>query len=247
MATTKVLITALANSQILETCGLLYNCLTTLKDSMIFAKDYTFKVNVIESASKIPHTIGGYPWVRSSNNFELEVIKYDGNEFNYNKALNQSLSACTDFDYHIVSNNDVVFDRITIDSMLKGFNLTDKVICTSPLTVLWPEHQKFEGINTHSKFVEGYKTGSTFCGWLHCMDKEYYKYFPKYDESFSFFCQDDDIVENLRRLKKDHGYKNILLLKSGKSYHAVGGSNNLINVQDQVIKGRKAFNDKYGL
>ncbi len=147
--------------------------------------------------------------------------------FNYNRYLNIGARYC-ESDYIFFGNNDVLFeegwDRALIAEMRKH-----KIRSASPLCP--NTHPKHYEITRNSGVIIGYEVYKLFCGWAFLWERSLYEQIGKMDESFTFWCSDNVVVEQLKCLDEKH-----MLVTSSVVNHIGGGSRTLIGLEDNLYR-----------
>jgi len=187
------------------------NCIKSLHLS---ESNYEFNINLIESNPNYEKEIK-----RKYKNANVYMLN---EKFNYNKALNIGLKYCKT-DKIIICNNDLVFSEGWFDRSLKTINKLN-LDSASPLC---PKHEKHKGLER--PYVLGNEVGTHFCGWCVIFNKSVLDKILPLDEKFIFWCQDNDMVNTLKKEKPD--YKHALITNT-QVYHLNGQSHRYINKGD---------------
>lgn len=138
-------------------------------------------------------------------------------EFNYNKFLNIGFSHIGDSKKVIISNNDVVYEKGCIDKLFKALDTYDSV---SP-----------SEIKTDSN-TEGTEVGKHVKGWCIGLNVELFERMGEWDESFSFWYQDNDYCNFLNKENFKH-----CLLGDAIAKHKVSASHSLVSNIHEMTHG----------
>lgn len=199
-------------------------------------KTYEMTLEAISSLRQSePHNHFRIILVESNQNnyykYPVDVyLSYKG-DFNYNKALNLAFMHI-ESEFIYVSNNDVYFTKNWY-SLLRYYMNIFALDSASP----WCPQEQF-GINPaanqtilsypkHS-VIRGYRSVVHFCGWGWCMNKELLMSLLPLEETFVFWCQDDDIALTLQKKNKKHA-----VVTDSEVIHFGQKSYNQINASDQ--------------
>lgn len=143
--------------------------------------------------------------------YELDVdsIIRPNEEFNYNRFLNIALERTGDSELVLISNNDVVYEKESIEHLVSAVRVSgyDSV---SP----W-EPSFHPRIHKETKeFYKGYRIRHHVAGWSILVKMSAIVTMGKFDEQFNFWGQDDDYGNNLEK----HGLKHALI-NGAKAHH----------------------------
>lgn len=204
-----------------------YNILKTCVHSIRQSDDIDPNVIVIETNKKL-----------RTKNLMLPIDTFyipDDDVFNYNKFLNYGLMFCKS-DNICISNNDVIYEKNTLSVLINHLQHYDSVSpwdLNSSMT-----HHKERGI------YEGYNTGSHVTGWCIVTKKTTIeKIGGKFDEQFSFWCQDDDYSMLLKTNNLKHA-----LIGDVSVIHTSGQSHRLFDsdeLQKQTVGLQPLFHKKW--
>lgn len=148
-------------------------------------------------------------------------------DFNYNRFLNIGISHISD-DKFIISNNDVLYHNNCIEVLEKALDEFDSV---SPFDYNNPKHTYgFEAI--------GYNIGEQLTGCCIGLTRKTYDTVGKFDEKFSFWYQDNDYADQLRRHNLKHA-----LIKDAKITHVGFKSHELLG--DSLYKHTHGLEQVY--
>lgn len=221
---TKVDVIILSNTANVEYYSILRSCVLSLKES----QNVDPNIILIETNKKLKDKSIMLP-------VDIFYIP-DDTEFNYNKFLNYGLSFCKN-NYICISNNDVIYDKNTLYTLTKNLDVYDSV---SPWD-LNTSHNFHKDRGIH----EGYSTGSHITGWCIVTKKTTIeKIGGKFDEQFSFWCQDDDYSMMLQTNGLKHA-----LIGEATVIHSSGQSHKLFNKEDlhkQTLGLQPLFFQKWG-
>jgi GT2 family glycosyltransferase len=169
--------------------------------------------------------------------FNVEVIKYNGGKFNYNKALNQGVAhvnnRLADNSYILFSNNDVIYPPKFWDDIINVMKHHHAEVA-SPRDVITDE--------LRGRPIFGLKTGIHFKGYSFIMKYKTYRAIDGFRENTWFYCADNEVVEQL----KEKGYK--CLLTDVYVHHLCSKTHKYLNEKmllNFTIESVKVFNRKY--
>jgi len=128
------------------------------------------------------------------------VLPYQGNNFNFHKALNQGFIG-SNGDYICFSNNDVVFYPDWFKN-IKRVLLNNNLKAASPID---PKDDKLWMFDKNNiSFIEGYEIQKFFKGWCFVIEKNAMKRLRKFDERFDFYFADNDFILELLKYDIKH-------------------------------------------
>lgn len=161
-------------------------------DTLVSSSSHTFNIFVFES-NKNAKTEGLI--------YKQEQVKtiVPDEPFNFNRFYNIGLGMCKN-EYVLLLNNDLIFEKNSVDNMLRAFEIDSELYSVSP----WEpnchkgKHKKPEAI------IYGYKIKWHVCGWAIMAKRSLYDIIGMYDENFKFWYQDNDYAENLKLHKIKH-------------------------------------------
>jgi len=148
-----------------------------------------------------------------------------GIAFNYNAYLNIGFAACT-APRVLIANNDLVFRKGWLDNMLQ-INADSM----SAYTDHYVPHQTMQG-----KIIPGYRVGYELCGWAILLKKAVIDKIGKFDETFDFWCQDNDYAMQLMKNQFQH-----VFVGTAHISHLYSQSHKLLVQQDLEAKTQGAF------
>jgi len=137
----------------------------------------------------------------------------DDEIFNYNRYQNYGLDYC-ESDYICFSNNDVVYEKDTLSTLVKYLSIFDSV---SP----WERTMSDRFFKTRGIY-EGYATRQFVTGWCFMTKRSTLDKIGKFDERFSFWFADDDYSKMLQTNNLKHA-----LIGDATVNHLVGQSHDL--------------------
>jgi len=152
-------------------------------------------------------------------------------DFNYNKFLNIAFNHIdSKEDKLAVSNNDVVYEPECFDHLDKALSVYDSV---SPTT---------RQIKSKESFTEGFDVEKIVMGWCIAMNKYVQKQIGSFDEKFSFWYQDNDYANTLKKLNLKHARVN-----NAYALHKYQQSHKLLENSYAYTHGlSELFNEKWG-
>jgi hypothetical protein len=124
-------------------------------------------------------------------------IEYQG-AFNYNRALNMGLHACTG-EIHILANNDLIFHPGW--SQIGGLMRVNNFDSASALS----GDMRQKAFNRGDYIYEGFNIGSHFTGWCLFVTKEAIAKIGTLDESYDFWYSDNVFAAQLKKAGLRHG------------------------------------------
>jgi len=151
--------------------------------------------------------------------------------FNYNKFLNIAFEHIDNTEDKLtISNNDVIYEPGCFDELDKALSTYDSV---SPTT---------RQIIAEDKFTEGYDIEKIVMGWCIAMNRSVQKKIGLFDEKFSFWYQDNDYANTLKKLNFKHARVN-----SAYALHKYQQSHKLLENSYAYTHGlSELFNEKWG-
>lgn len=162
-------------------------------DSLLNSTDnHTFKIQLFESNKNASDEGLTYK--------QKEVITIVPDEdFNFNRFYNLGLQNCKN-EFVLLINNDLIFEKNSIDNMLTAFTADSDLMSVSP----WePTCHKGKHRNPPS-LIYGYKIRWHICGWAVMAKRKLYDIIGPYDEDFKFWYQDNDYAETLKKYEIKH-------------------------------------------
>lgn len=174
--------------------------------------------NLLKSINE--SSVGEYPFdkvqtivVESGDDYAYDcstTIHFNGEKFNYNHACNIALDEISktsaDDDWICFMNNDIICDADWILEMSNAYKRVPSLGSMCPNT----NEDALKDISKNAKVLIGYILKKTFNGCCFVLKMTTLKTIGKFDETFNFYFQDDDVLEQLRQKNIQHG----LVLKS---------------------------------
>ena len=164
---------------------------------------------------------------------DLHVV-YDINStggFNYNHALNIGVEKCREAfgesDWWCFANNDVIYDKDWLIAIKNALDQYPELGAISPNCRF-----KTRGVDI------GYVLQKNLDGCCFLMRGSVLRAFGKFDERFSFFFQDDDIIEQLKLMNISCGR-----VCDSKIFHICSAT--ALPTAQVLIYGRNKFIEKY--
>lgn len=177
--------------------------------------------------------------VETNRNLEKDSLFYCGckvicpsEEFNYNKFLNIGLQYC-DSDYVLMCNNDLIFGQNSVENLLQTM-ISHDIKSACPLEPNWHKRKLTEE-EYKTPILEGYEVQKHIVGWCICADRSMLCDNQVLDEKFTFWYQDNDYAETLKKLNVKH-----FLVNSSHVYHE-------FSVSHGLMTGSKAAEMTHGL
>lgn len=195
---TDVDVVILSNTANVQYYNLLAECIDSIK------KTSQANVIVVETNSKLKN---------KSIPLSIDKIIFPCEEFNYNAFLNKGINETTR-EKIIISNNDVIYEPNCILNLASALNSYDSV---SPVDKNNSKHQNI------STITEGAEVGFHVIGYSIGIKKTTLKRIGEFDENFTFWYQDNDYCNLLKKYKLKHA-----LIPDAKCFHYGGVSHNLI-------------------
>jgi GT2 family glycosyltransferase len=164
-----------------------------------------------------------------------------GEEFHYNKFLNYGLTH-TKADWIVVANNDLIFTKNWMSTMLEFVKQNPGVKSMSPYEPNWHAEK---GLPSGPICNLGYRAAYEVAGWCIVFHRSLIDECQLFDERFRFWYQDNDYGETLRSKNIQHW-----LIGNSRVYHMVSQSYETIPdekkramMEDQF----KVYYDKWGV
>lgn len=186
-------------------------------DSLINSEtEHIFNIILIESNNESEY-------VYNYNN--LQLVKSNLSEFNYNTSLNIGLSYSTNH-WVIFSNNDIIYTKGWLSEILKTNEFKmNELVSFSPYN---PNSVKNDKIIEGQTVYMGYRAYFEVCGWCILTNKSVLeKIGGKFDETFPFWYQDNDYAILLNRQGIPH-----FLVTTAIAYHKEGQSHKLLGEKE---------------
>lgn len=168
----------------------------------------------------------------------VKVIQPES-DFNYNKFINVGLQYCKN-DWILISNNDTVYHKNSIDALLRAHSIDNELLSLSPIDDTWFRHNHFDRNNL---MHYGYRTSFEITGWSILMNKKVIEIIGNFDEQFAFWYQDNDYANNLKKYNIKHA-----LISNSQVTHKLSSSYSLIEKDkfNEFTNGAlKVFSDKW--
>lgn len=181
---------------------LLKECVLSIKQSV----DIDTNIILVETNKKFKGRLSDYELP-----IDIQFVPDDAS-FNYNKFLNYGLKF-SNSEYVCFSNNDVVYDKHALKTLIDKLNDYDSV---SP----WEQKTSPQFFSEKKDHI-GYGTGRYVTGWCFCTTKKTLNAIgSKFDESFSFWCADDDYARTLEKHNLTHALiGDAVVLHHGEQSH----------------------------
>ena len=219
----------LSNTSNLEKYGMTCRSINSLHQSCK-ASDYKFNVILVESNEKI-YDEG---FIYDCNT----TVIFPKEEFNYNRFLNIGLKHCSDSDWILISNNDVIFTENWLKEILSVNNSNPDILSFSPISPNWHCHKNLPD----SQFIVGYRSSYEVCGWCLLIKPSVVSTCNLFDERFKFWYQDDDYALELKSKNIKHA-----LVTTSRVYHMESSSHDLLGSEkENLTNGQsRVFLDKW--
>lgn len=180
--------------------------------------------------------------VESGDNMQYrckKTIRYDKDVFNYNHACNLAIDDIfphmKNNDWLCIMNNDIVCD----EQWLYALSTAVKMLPT--IQSMCPNAENIQPNESSCKILLGHILKKTFNGCCFFLRKDVIEKIGKFDENFSFYFQDDDLLEQLIANNIQHG-----LVIDSKIKH-IGQDTTGPEDIDKLTEGALAFINKYSL
>lgn len=175
----KVDVIILSNTKDVRYYNMLKQCLKSIK----LSSNVLTKTIVVETNKKLKDK-------QDILNLPIDhFIVPDDETFNYNRYQNYGLEY-SDSNFICFSNNDVVYGRDTLETLVKYLSIYDSV---SP----WERNMSSKFFKTRGIY-EGYATRQFVTGWCFMTKRSTLDKIGKFDERFSFWFADDDYSKMLQ-------------------------------------------------
>lgn len=149
-------------------------------------------------------------------------------EFNYNRFANEAVR-CGTADWIMIANSDLVFDPGWLHALLQA-----GVDLVSPID---PMHRSQRNIK-HDE--AGWQNGHHFSGWCFMLRRELWDKIGGFDECVSYWCSDDVVIEQCRKVGK------MPRAVYGARVRHLGSQTLKTPSDDQAWGQVRIFNAKYG-
>ena len=190
-------IVILSNTINIDYYNILSSCINTITQSN---NDVKSNIIVVETNTKLKEKEIPLP---------IDEIIFPGEPFNYNKFLNYGLEK-TKADHILISNNDILYKENCLSKLLLALKIYDSV---SPADLNNTRHH-----NMH-RTTEGTEVGKHVTGYSICINRKVLDIIGKFDEQFTFWYQDNDYCNLLKRHNLRHA-----LVGEAKCFHQGGAS-----------------------
>jgi len=181
----KVDIIILSNTKDIRYYNMLKRCLESLKSS----SNVLTNIIVVETNKKLKDK-------QKTLNLPIDHFIVPSDEvFNYNRYQNYGLEY-SNSNFICFSNNDVIYDRDTLETLVKYLSKYDSV---SP----WERSMSDRFFKTRGVY-EGYSTRQFVTGWCFMTKRSTLDCIGKFDERFSFWFADDDYSKMLQTNNLKH-------------------------------------------
>ncbi len=166
---------------------------------------------------------------------QVQTVTYNGamtthrpGEFNYNRFANDAIRV-GNADWIMVANSDLEFEPGWLDALLMAGR-----DCVSPVD---PSHRTQRNIK-HDE--AGWQNGHHFSGWCFMLRRDLWKKIGELDDCVSYWCSDDVVIEQCRRVGVMP-----MAVAAARVKHL--GSQTLKMPSDDLSWGQvRTFNTKYG-
>jgi GT2 family glycosyltransferase len=205
-------------------------CIETLLDSEDPDKIW-FNIFLIESNDKIKYNF--------HEDDEVKVI-YIKDKFGYHKYMNYG-RRLGNAEYVVLCNNDLEFEYNWASNILDKIKEDDKILSACPFEPVVNNIKKHK-----TDELVGYETRKHLNGWCIFQKRKIYDIIGDLDETFEFWCCDDDYGMTLEK----HGIKH-MLVKDSVVHHRENGGKSLKELDRSVAYnytngGLLKFIKKYG-
>ena len=212
----------LANTTNLEKYGMTQRTLQTLLWS---EPDFFFNIIVVESNPNAQK----YGFIYDQSTLSSYVKTIIPNEsFGYNKFLNKGIAElkklCENYEWNIITNNDVIFTQKWFTKLIKWQQDNPSVLSLSPWEPNW--HMK-KGLDPNHGPYFGYRTSYEITGWCLVINNSVIEKCNLFDPRFEFWYQDNDYALTLEQSNIKHA-----LVPQSRVYHMVSGTHDIINKSD---------------
>ncbi|WP_342328688.1 hypothetical protein [Pedobacter sp. FW305-3-2-15-E-R2A2] len=164
------------------------NCLNSLMDSED-PEVIQFNIIVIESEKKMKPT-----------QYSYGLTVYPEQEFGYHTYMNIGLGLSS-APFVCLCNNDLIFHSGWATALLKAFLQDPDLSSASPVCSF---HHPTMGFQLNSGIYPGYRVRYEISGWCLFLKRDVFRITGKLDESFKFWCADNDYANTLSVLNLKH-------------------------------------------
>ncbi len=206
------------------------NCIETLIAS---EEEHRFNIILIESNKDFFELNLSYDY----DNVKIVIPEED---FNYNAFLNKGIQY-TSSDYIVVANNDLLFKKYWFTEMLKAKKQFPNLHSFCPYD---PKNELELKEKFSQEILFGYRLRKEVVGWCIVFDRKVLEVMPKFDEKFSYYFQDNDYANVLRKDNIKHARvmtSHVVYLESQTS-----AVNDEFSYEHRGTKDEKVFLDKWG-
>lgn len=170
--------------------------------------------------------------------YDADAFVFPNEKFNYNKFLNYGAQYIKG-DYVVISNNDVIFYKNWASNAISEMERCglSSSSCISPG---WFLHDPYFN---HKEPIQGFATGTLFCGWNLIFKREVFDKLLPLDEQFDYCFQDNDIACILQKERLKHA-----LIPTSSVRHLTSRSRRYFDQTQFDIDFREAqqrFNNKW--
>lgn len=218
----------LSNTVSLKHYGLTTRTINTLRAS---ESSYHFNEVIVETNSD---------YLDKGFLYHNSTVITPNEEFNYNRFLNIGL-AQSKSEWIVISNNDVMFTKNWFSKLMKFKDDNPSVLSMSPYEPNW--HIK-HGMPSNVKNYFGYRAAHEIAGWCIVVHRSVIDKCVLFDESFSFWYQDNDYGLTLQSNDIVHA-----LVVESRVYHDNSSSHDTVLDQNKLDlmthKQITTFNNKW--
>lgn len=211
-----------------------YNMNIKCIETLVFSEDdHQFNIILIESNKDFFEL--GYTY--NYNNVKVIIPE---ETFNYNAFLNIGIKH-TSSKFIVAANNDLLFQRHWFSEILKAKNQFPDLHSFCPYD---PENEAELKEKFSQEILFGYRLHKEVVGWCIVFDRKVLEFMPKFDEKFSYYFQDNDYANVMRKYNIEHARimsSHVIHLESETSK-----ANDEFSYEHRGTKDEKIFLNKWG-
>lgn len=167
------------------------NCIESLITS---EKNHYFNIMLIESNKDFDKLGFSY------NHPNVKIITPE-EAFNYNAFLNIGIAKAKS-EFIVAANNDLIFKENWFSEILKAQENFPELHSFCPYD---PDNEAALADNHTNEVLFGYRLRKEMVGWCIVFDRRVLEVMPQFDEDFSYYFQDNDYANEMRKSNMLHG------------------------------------------
>ena len=206
------------------------NCIDTLIKS---EKEHQFNIILMESNKGFFELGYGYDY----DNVTVVIPEED---FNYNAFLNIGIRRSS-AEFIVAANNDLIFKKNWFSEIVKSQKCFPDVHSFCPYD---PDNEPNLSEIYPQDILFGYRLRKEMVGWCIVFDRKVLEKMPKFDERFSYYFQDNDYANEMRKSNMKHARvmtSHVVHLGSETS-----NQNDTFSYEHRGTEDEKVFLNKWG-